>query len=122
MASKIRYEVFEDNGGGITMFVLDADGTPIWGHSGYEYAPEGLKRDIAELEEVGSVDGWDGNGMYDGSCFTEWGDGIPSLQDTYDELSDSEWVDLIADNDGAYPGSMGANAKSAFGLGDDEDE
>ncbi len=119
MANNFRYEVFEDNGGGIAMFVLDAEGTPVWGHSGYEYMPENLKRDITELEETDSVDGWDGNGMYDGIFFTEWGDGIQDLQDMYDELSDSEWVDLVADSDGIYPGNMGTAAKAAFGIDDE---
>ncbi len=111
--AKLNFKVFEDNAGGITMFVLDADGMPIWGHSGYEYTPENLLADIEELKKSDSVSGWDGNGSYDGLGFESWED---MLQDMYDEISNDEWIDLVADSNGIYPENMGNSAREAFAI------
>lgn len=112
----LRYEIFEDNGGGITMFVLDTNGTPIWGHSGYEFVPNQLKKDITILQNTNSVEDWDGNGVYSGINFTSWNDIDGGLQGCYDELKNDEYVDLIADSDGIYPNNMSTVAAEAFGV------
>lgn len=117
-----RFKVYEDNGGGITMFVLNADGTPVWGHSGYEYTPENLLEDIKALEAEDSVSGWEGNGMYDGFRAQSWDDMGTTLEDYYEELSSDEWVDLVADSSGVYLDRMGAAAREALGVREEEED
>ncbi len=116
------FEVYEDNGGGIAMFVLNADGFPVWGHSGYEYTPENLVEDIKALEADDSVSGWEGNGVYDGCLFQTWDEFGKKIEDYYEELSSDEWVDLVADSSGMYLDRMGTAAREALGVREEEED
>ena len=112
----LGYEVYEDNGGGISMFVLSGEG-PIWGHSGYEFAPKNLREDIAALAgaDIEDVQIWDGDGIFSGQAFDAWED-TPAggLRAAYLEISQA--AELVADGSGVYPDRMGAAGREAFGI------
>lgn len=127
MLNKINFVVFEDNAGGLSLFVLDKNGTPVWGHSGYEYTPEDLPEIIQDVQELDSLDSldsldelesWDGNGMYDGARFTAWDEIDGGIQAAYDSLEGDEWTEIVADQNGQYPDKMGTAARKAFNCGE----
>jgi hypothetical protein len=61
----ITWEVTEDNGGGLTLYVWDDTGL-IYAHAGYEYdgTRTQLRNDIAALCAGDNTDDWDGNDLY----------------------------------------------------------
>jgi hypothetical protein len=115
-----KYEVYENNGGGITMYVWDRDGQNIvYAHSGYEYVDGQLLEDIKSLEAGDAPEtDWDGNGIYYGNDFASWEDAGLDISDVYEEDANhpygEECSNLIADNDGIYPGKMGSAGRRAF--------
>ena len=52
--------VFEDNGGGLSLYVLNGE-VCIYAHMGYEYALGQLLTDLRALNRDGGIDGWEGN-------------------------------------------------------------
>jgi len=108
----MRFQVIEDNGGGLYLVVFDDDDACIWYASGYEYSPANLQEDIAALKEGSHpvADEWESN-IPDG-C---------TPQQLYDKLTSYEYGwQIIADNDGIYPGCMGAAGRAVFGLDDND--
>lgn len=61
MEEDMKYRVYEDNAGGLTLFVYGDGGHVIYAHSGYEHSPGQLRADLAELDEGSSPDSWDGD-------------------------------------------------------------
>ena len=55
-----QWQVVEDNGGGLHLFMFDDDGTTFAATSGYEHNPGNLMLDIQAWYMTGSVDGWEG--------------------------------------------------------------
>ena len=55
--------VKENNGGGITMYAVDAYGNE-YAHSGYEYTPKNLMRDISLILNDEDTSEWEGNDLY----------------------------------------------------------
>jgi hypothetical protein len=53
-------KVIEDNGGGLSLYVMDETDTCIYAHYGYEYRPGALSEDIKALIKDDSVADWDG--------------------------------------------------------------
>lgn len=105
-----KYEVYENNAGGLTMFVWDAKGENVtYAHSGYEYTQGTLKQDIVAIQAGESPDDWDGNGSYTGLSFDTWEDMGLDLADVYRETV--EYNELVADNDGVYADKMGRSAE-----------
>jgi len=109
------YEVIEDNGGGITLFVYD-DGKVVYAHSGYEalLPSEDLRQDIASLLDGDDPTKWDG-------CYGDSPDEKLSLEEyrkgfNSDDERNGGWR-LIADNGGMYYDRMGAAGHSIFGEG-----
>ena len=106
--SGLTYEVYEDNAGSLHMFVLDEDGTVIWGHSGYADNPGSLQDDILALEDAAADDVRDWDGRMD------------DLESSYQEMTSWEYgqehPELVADSVGIYPDCMGCMAKEAFGI------
>lgn len=98
------YEVYENNAGGISLFVYDDSNENVeYLHTGYEYSHGQLSEDIKCLENGDDpVMQWDGNEV--------------SQYKQSDLLSGSNFGILIADNDGVYPGSMGSAGKIEFGI------
>lgn len=100
-----KFEVIEDNGGGLTLVVFGNDGNVEYLHSGYEYGTTGrLINDLKALKngDNPSVD-WDGNS--------------DNPQVEYDDMTSYKYGwEIVADNDGLYPNKMGNAACIEFGL------
>lgn len=113
----LNYQVLEDNGGGIHLFVFEGEEAKvIFAHSGYN----SLIEDIAELKKGGHPihDGWDGNidpEEYECSTLDEYYDLIRYYVDSYNITTP-----IVADQNGIYPEKMGASAHKAFGIEVDE--
>ena len=58
-----KYEVIEDNGGGLILSVFDKNGNVEYLHSGYEFSNSGsIMRDIMMLKnDANPIRDWDGN-------------------------------------------------------------
>lgn len=111
-----KYEVFEDNGGGLHLAIFSENGkNVVFFHSDYEYNHGQLQEDLEAI-----ADGAAPENEWDGNCGgSEWEYGTDP-QTLYNEISSSEWADLIADNDGIYPNKMSGNARYEFGISDEE--
>lgn len=106
-----RYEVIEDNGGGLSLAVFGDNGSIEYVHTGYEYNIGQLSEDLKVLEQgADPAKDWDGN--------------EEDPQSWYDNITSFEYGwEVVADNDGVYPGKMGAAASLEFGVrAEDEDE
>ncbi|KKM99162.1 hypothetical protein LCGC14_1150640 [marine sediment metagenome] len=99
-----RYEVIEDNAGGLYLYVYDSAGTVVYTHSGYEYRVGVLSDDIAALRAgTPPVADWDGGDDDPQAARDEWR--------RWDEGSD---YCVVADETTVYPDAMGAAAKIEF--------
>jgi hypothetical protein len=97
-----RYEVIEDNGGGLALAIFE-DGVCVYYHSGFEYGDPG---EIAEC--IASIDDW----QY-------WDGNSDNPQDAYDSVTSYEYGwRIIADNGGVYPDRMGYAGRREFGVTD----
>ena len=97
-----KYEVIEDNAGGLTLAVFDEAGKVEYLHTGYEYVKGQLTEDLETLKnEDYPVEYWDGN--------------VENPQEAYDYLTSYKhgWK-VVADNNGIYPEKMGAAASAEF--------
>ena len=57
-----KFEIYEDNAGGLHLIVLDQDSNVIYAHAGYEYGPmDQLQADIEALLRGDDTSDWDGN-------------------------------------------------------------
>ena len=103
----IKFNVIEDNGGGITLFVFDINGNVIYGHTGYEFQHGQIKEDIKELESMEY-----GDDFYLG----HWGDDCEEKpQSLYDMMmSEPTGYKIIADENGIYPELMGISGEDEF--------
>jgi hypothetical protein len=99
---KRSFEVIEDNGGGITLFVFDDSGKVEYAHTGYEYHVGQLTDDLKALAKGSNpAEDWDGaeedpQRMYDQMISYKYG-----------------WK-IVADNDGIYPEEMDEAAMLEF--------
>ena len=91
MENKITWQVTENNGGGLTLYVYDDD--LIYAHAGYEYVPESLREDIQALQDGSDPisNNWDGNDLYNTDI-------IEAVRTTYDY--DGVYTEDIYDEDG----------------------
>lgn len=107
-----HYDVIEDNGGGLHLYVWDAAGKRvIYAHSGYEYNRGDLS-DCIEALRAGEdpIDaGWEGAEDDPQAAYDAW---------TYPP--NGGWQ-IVADQHGTYPKVMGAAARLEFGVSDDAD-
>jgi hypothetical protein len=107
----LRYEVIEDNAGGLHLFVFRG-GEIVYAACGWERSPGVLRESLEELRRTGTAEGWEGMDYWDGMDTTP--------EESYATLHG--WVDegmggahIIADQDGIYPDRMGAAGKREFG-------
>lgn len=135
----LKWDVTENNGGGLTLNIWDDGYGNEYMHSGYEYNPGQLREDIMALynDDNADVSMWDGNDLIneeyaravrsreeDGNTilpdndemYDADGNIIPlDLADVYD---DHETTKVIASGNAdkitLYPGNMGAAGKSEF--------
>ncbi|MGP1493953.1 MAG: hypothetical protein ACTTIS_01210 [Streptobacillus sp.] len=96
---KPKFEVYEDNGGGLHLVVWDKN--KIYVFHGYEYAHGNLAEDLKTLLNKGfNINNWDNE--EDGKSFLK-------------EVENSQYgYKLVADNEGIYWDDMGGNAKYEF--------
>ena len=87
------FEVFESNGGSLTLLVYDEFKEPVYLHTEYEFTPGMLLKDLAALDAGEDPTTWDGN----------------ELEDYPGEQALGPWGKLIADNWGEYRDNMGAS-------------
>lgn len=66
-----KFEVLEDNGGGIQLFIFDENRKVEYAHIGYEFVPGQLVKDLKDLADGSNPkEDWEGNeddpqAMYD---------------------------------------------------------
>ena len=109
-----KYEVIEDNGGGLSLAVWDKKCEKVvYFHTGFEYCQGDLKECIKELQNGACPEKeWDGN------CGGLQFDLGTDPQFLYDNIVSSDpcgW-DIVADQDGIYHKRMGAAAMLEFGI------
>lgn len=99
-----RYEVIEDNGGGLHLVVFAESGEVEYLHTGYEYVNGQLKNDIKLLESGDNP-------------AKDWEENEENPQEVYDNITSFEYGwKIVADNDGIYPDKMGSAACLEFGI------
>lgn len=100
-------KIIEDNGGGITVYVMQSDGACIYAHSGYEYGdPRQLLLDIDSLLTDDSVADWEGN---EEELVAEW----PTLD--LDTPHHRQVIASVADGElTTYPTRMGRAGHDIF--------
>lgn len=106
METKCYAKVIEDNGGGLSLYIMDSDTNRcIFAHSGYEYRPGCLIQDLETLKVDDSIGGWEGN---DREMAAEWAtldiDGVG--RELVAELADGKIY--------TYPEAMGHAARLEF--------
>ena len=103
----LKWEVTENNGGGLTLNVFDDGYGNEYLHSGYEYFNNQLKQDIAALYDDNTADTskWDGNDLRNEEICrtirTKEEDNQTVLPDD-DEMYDSEGILIPLDIDDLY--------------------
>ncbi len=114
--SKMTWEVYEDNGGGLYMVILK-DGNPVRIFENWEYGPKGVLADAVKqlADDPTAYEGWDGD-IADDYDIDTWVPG-ETVKNLYCELTDIQRCNtLIADNDGVYSVRMGAAGHRAFSV------
>lgn len=108
-----KFEVIEDNGGGLALVVYDENEKIEYIHTGYEYNPGQLAEDLKVLKNGGNpAKEWDGNDLYS----------VPEMEEPEELESWFPWEQknvgwsIVADNDGIYPEKMGSAARLEFGI------
>lgn len=112
-----KFEVWESNGGGLTMFVWDASGENlVYAHSGYEFVKGQLTEDIDALKNgTDPEEDWEGNCFFNGTSTSDWEE-FGGLEAVYNDISNSEDCEMVADNGGIYRENMGRSALEAFEI------
>lgn len=99
-----KYQVIEDNGGGLTLVVFGNNGNVEYLHSGYEFGSRG--RLLEDLENLKKGD----------NPIVDWEGNAENPQQEYDNcfLSFEYGWEIVADNEGVYPDKMGGAACEEF--------
>ena len=110
-----KYEIIEDDGGTITMFVWDENEKCVFGAV---VLPEDVKNCIEDVEDASA---WDEDISLLESIQEEKGlDSIEAARQAfYENITSYEYGwNTIADNDGVYSEHMGGAGKDDFGIED----
>ena len=126
-----KWQVTENSGCGLALYVWGTDGQLIYAHAGYDM-PSALKKDIEELRKGGDPiqNGWNGNDLIDEEIvkdvretedvYTDDGDIIPLTHEEYYDSDDSTRV--ICDQDGPILiADMGYAGASVFAPAAEEE-
>ena len=127
MKKGLTYEVTENNGGGLTLYVWE-NKVLVYAHTGYEYDSEHtqLREDVLALEQgKPAIEDWDGNDLIEedivkgiredsSTVYNTEGDVIPLTEDEYYDDNDS--TKIICDSEGIYPSMMGGAGSKAFRI------
>lgn len=115
LMAKLTWQVVEDNGGGLHLFVFEENDV-IYYADGYEHSDDALRDAVQALRDGRDprAEGWE---------LPIWVvEGEHDIQRIYDELTSNQYGwQIVADQDGIYPDRMGAAALRAFGLAPLED-
>lgn len=111
--SKLNYKVFEDNGGGLTLYVFGADEEILYAHTGYEYVIGDLSDCISQLND--NADAW-----------KDWDNNlVDTMEYDYAEALgelENECIchisEVVADQDGLYREIMNIAARKEFEVED----
>lgn len=122
----MKYEVYENNGGGVTLAILNDDCEPVALFENWEYGDRGNLADaLRELAaDTTAWRCWEGDMVE--RIASEWpysGESEPpTLAELYDEISGND--DCIIDSDGEMipVQRMGAAALKALGLSLEDDD
>lgn len=105
-----KYQVIEDNGGGLTLIVYGENGEIEYIHTGYEYYPGQLLNDLEALKDGDDpARDWDGNDLY-----TTGMEHPEELESWFPWEQKGIGWEVVADNDGVYPEEMGEAASIEF--------
>lgn len=109
MEKQLYAKIIEDNGGGISLYVMDVDDKCIYAHGGYEYTLGTLIRDLRALIEDDSIADWEGN---EEEMVAEW-------EDLEIDPRHRKIIASVADGKlTTYPDRMGAAGRAEFGSRD----
>ena len=100
-----KFEVYENNAGGLALVVYDDCEKIEYVRTGYEFNLGQLLQDIECIKA-----GDDPAMMWDGNEIDYFSDS------EINEFSSGEWGKLVADNDAIYSENMGAAAGLEFGI------
>lgn len=103
---KNTYQIIEDNGGGLSLYVFDTSGNVVDGIYDLSFAQDGEYNQVrAELaaDPLTEIAGWDGH--------------LENAQVDYDSLTNYEcgWT-VVCDNGTLYPDRMGRAAERYFAI------
>ena len=104
-----KYEVYEDNAGGLSLFILD-NKKAVEAFDGFEYQGKGAL--ASAINEIADYKSWD-NCISGRIKDNEYSD-VKSVDELYTEICSDTETDLIADNNGVYADKFGSAAKRAF--------
>lgn len=105
-----KYEVYEDNAGGLYLFILDNKGKAVEAFDKFEHQGKGAL--ASAINEISDYKSWD-------NCISErikdnrYGD-VKSVEKLYTEICSDTSNMLIADNQGVYADRFGIAGKLAF--------
>lgn len=103
-----EFEVYENNGGGLILVVYNDQLKVEYIHSGYEFSPGQLLKDIENIKAGDDpATQWEGNELEEFDKNT-----IKAIE----AFESQEWGTLIANKFGPYPFLMGAAGKKEFGI------
>ncbi len=102
-----KFTAFEDNGGGIALFILDDNGNAIAGFGNFEHQRGSLKEAIADINDYRSFGGDFGGDiempmfvMYDNDGCLCLSDREMTIDELYRRWADDETNTMIAWSDG----------------------
>lgn len=100
-----KFEVYENNAGGLALVVYDDSEKVEYICTGYEFNPGQLSQDISCIKA-----GDDPAMMWGGNEIDYFSDF------DINEFASGEWGKLVSDNDAIHPENMGAAAGLEFGI------
>ena len=107
-----HFTVIEDNSGEISLIVYGEYGKIEYIHTGYEYHPGYLSDDLEALKNGDDpAHDWDGNDLH-----TTEMENPEDLESWFPWEQKGIGWNVIADNNGIYPGKMGTAAHIEFGI------
>ena len=103
----LTYQALEDNGGGLHLAIFNSNADCVWFASDFERDPANLRSCVEDLQLDGNIEDWEG--------------GEDNPQALYDDITSHEYGwEIVADSNGLYPERMGAAARKAFQVEDDD--
>lgn len=104
---KNTYQVIEDNGGGLHLFIFDENNKVVRGFSNLEY--------LSHEDFMDCIDG-----LKNGDDGSTWEGQYDDPQAIYDEFNESDFGSEVVGNESRiWPERMGRAAQLAYGIDED---